>query len=206
MDKRGQILEVAEKLFAEHGFEGTSVRALAKEAHINIAMVSYYFGSKEKLFESLVEFRTGYLHGKLQELSRDSSIDPFTKVGMAIEYYIDRIFSSRSFHKIIHRELMLPKRAELHSNIADILLRNATEIKKMIKEGQKKGIFRTVDADLVMVSVIGTINQCTMSKVYVTKLLKLDSNGMFSDRHKKRLKKYLKDLIRSYLLKTHADD
>src|SRR4030095_8515530 len=124
-DKREQILAAAEELFAEKGFEGTSVRELAGKAKINIAMISYYFGSKEKLFESLVEKRTSYLRGKLQELSRDHQLDPILKVEKAIDYYIDRIFSAKSFHKIIHRELMLQKRTDLHNNIADILLRNA---------------------------------------------------------------------------------
>ncbi|MEO6348401.1 MAG: TetR family transcriptional regulator, partial [Aquaticitalea sp.] len=55
-DKQIQILEVAEKLFAEHGFDGTSVRQIAHEADINIAMISYYFGSKEKLLEALFNF------------------------------------------------------------------------------------------------------------------------------------------------------
>ena len=56
MTKREQILEVAEELIAENGFSGTSVRALAAKAGINVAMISYYFGSKEKLFEALVEY------------------------------------------------------------------------------------------------------------------------------------------------------
>lgn len=46
-DKQIEILLVAEKLFSEHGFDGTSIRDIAKEANINIAMISYYFGSKK---------------------------------------------------------------------------------------------------------------------------------------------------------------
>ena len=51
-DKQIQILEVAEILFAEKGFDGTSIRNIAKLAKINIAMVSYYFGSKERAFRN----------------------------------------------------------------------------------------------------------------------------------------------------------
>ncbi len=47
-EKQLQILEVAEKLFAANGFDGTSIRDIASEAEVNIAMISYYFGSKEK--------------------------------------------------------------------------------------------------------------------------------------------------------------
>lgn len=45
--KQVQIFEVAERLFAENGYDGTSIRSIAKQADINIAMISYYFGLKE---------------------------------------------------------------------------------------------------------------------------------------------------------------
>jgi len=48
-DKQIQILQVAEALFEEKGINGTSIRDIAKEAKINIAMISYYFGSKKQL-------------------------------------------------------------------------------------------------------------------------------------------------------------
>ncbi len=45
-----RLLDAAEELFCEHGFEGTSVRDLAAAAGCNIASVNYYFGGKEKLY------------------------------------------------------------------------------------------------------------------------------------------------------------
>jgi AcrR family transcriptional regulator len=41
-----KILAAARKKFAEQGYEGTSVRQIASEADVNIAMISYYFGGK----------------------------------------------------------------------------------------------------------------------------------------------------------------
>ncbi|RZL05297.1 MAG: TetR/AcrR family transcriptional regulator, partial [Pedobacter sp.] len=45
-DKRVNILEAAEKLFSELGYEGASTRQIAKEAGANMSMINYYFGSK----------------------------------------------------------------------------------------------------------------------------------------------------------------
>lgn len=50
---RDRLLDVAEELFAERGFEGTSVRELAGAAGCNIASVNYYYGGKEKLYEEV---------------------------------------------------------------------------------------------------------------------------------------------------------
>ncbi|MDP2411137.1 MAG: TetR/AcrR family transcriptional regulator [Pseudolabrys sp.] len=50
---RERILEVAERLFAEHGMSGVGLRAITAEAKVNLASVAYHFGSKEGLLEEL---------------------------------------------------------------------------------------------------------------------------------------------------------
>jgi AcrR family transcriptional regulator len=52
---RERILRVAEQLFAEHGFNGVSVRTLTSAASVNLAGISYYFGSKEGLLAAIYE-------------------------------------------------------------------------------------------------------------------------------------------------------
>ncbi len=69
-DKKTHIINHAIDLFAEKGFEGTSIRDLAARADVNVAMVNYYFGSKEKLFESIVEERACYTRGLLLKLRK----------------------------------------------------------------------------------------------------------------------------------------
>lgn len=55
IDTKEQILNTAEKLFAEKGFAGTTLRGVIREAEVNIAAVHYHFGSKEKLFGAVVQ-------------------------------------------------------------------------------------------------------------------------------------------------------
>ncbi|WP_211877908.1 TetR/AcrR family transcriptional regulator [Pseudarthrobacter albicanus] len=52
---RGQILAAARRLFAEHGFEGTSLRRVAREAHVDPAMIHHFFAGKDELFALSVE-------------------------------------------------------------------------------------------------------------------------------------------------------
>jgi AcrR family transcriptional regulator len=52
-DTKEQIITVAERLFAERGFAGTTLRNVVSEAGVNLAAVSYHFGSKEELFRGL---------------------------------------------------------------------------------------------------------------------------------------------------------
>lgn len=52
-DTTSRILDVAERLFVEHGFEGTSLRLITQQAGVNLAAVNYHFGSKNALFEAV---------------------------------------------------------------------------------------------------------------------------------------------------------
>ncbi len=52
-DTKERILDVAEQMFAENGFRGTSLRSITAAAHVNLAAVNYHFGSKEGLIEAL---------------------------------------------------------------------------------------------------------------------------------------------------------
>jgi AcrR family transcriptional regulator len=56
-DTKGRILDAAEALFMEHGFEATSLRSLTAAAGVNLAAVNYHFGSKEELFQAVLTRR-----------------------------------------------------------------------------------------------------------------------------------------------------
>ena len=79
-EKQMQIMEAAEQLFAEKGFSGTSVRDIADSAQVNLAMISYYFGSKEGLMEAMFQSRGRYLTMQLQTILENKSLSPFQKV------------------------------------------------------------------------------------------------------------------------------
>ncbi|HJV05837.1 TetR/AcrR family transcriptional regulator [Paludibacterium denitrificans] len=56
-DTATRILDVAEQLFVEQGFEATSLRMITQQAEVNLAAVNYHFGSKDALFESVFQRR-----------------------------------------------------------------------------------------------------------------------------------------------------
>ncbi|MEO1094099.1 MAG: TetR/AcrR family transcriptional regulator [Cyanobacteria bacterium J06638_28] len=53
-DTKEQILDVAERIIAERGFAGTTLRSVVSQAGVNLAAVHYHFGSKEELFRATV--------------------------------------------------------------------------------------------------------------------------------------------------------
>ncbi len=57
VDTKQRLLDAAEKLFARNGYHCTSLRKVTAEAKVNLAAVSYHFGSKEALVEAIFERR-----------------------------------------------------------------------------------------------------------------------------------------------------
>src|SRR5271169_1274878 len=108
-DKQIQIMETAEELFANKGFDGTSVRDIAQEAGVNVAMISYYFGSKEKLMEAVFEERTINIRIKVENLMQDDKMSNLEKVNILIDDYVDKFIDQQEFHKIMMREQLIEK-------------------------------------------------------------------------------------------------
>ncbi|HSW82151.1 MAG TPA: TetR/AcrR family transcriptional regulator [Usitatibacter sp.] len=63
-----RILDAAERLFVEHGFEATSLRSLTSAAGVNLAAVNYHFGSKEELFQAVLTRRLDPMNQERIEL------------------------------------------------------------------------------------------------------------------------------------------
>src|SRR6476646_555713 len=93
--KQEHIIEAAEALFADKGFAGTSVRDIAEAAGVNLAMISYYFGSKEKLMEAMFSYRGQHFTIQLESILQNKELAPLQKVEKLVEDYVDRIFKKQ---------------------------------------------------------------------------------------------------------------
>jgi AcrR family transcriptional regulator len=202
-DKREHILVVAETLFGEKGFDGTSVRDIAQQAGVNLAMISYYFGSKEKLLEAMIEFRAGYAYGILEELNKNESLSPWDKMDRLVEFYVDRILNNLPFHNIMYQMSASHARSEdVKNKIIDIKMRNLDQITRIIVDGQQKKLFRQVDIAMTVGTIMGTISSYTQSKPYSCQILAIqeDTNDeSFRTKLSVRLKSHLKQLLRAHL-------
>lgn len=82
-DRRLNILLTAEKLFALHGFHAVSIRQIATEAGVPLALVGYYYGSKNELYEAIFESWQASIDQRLTSLkmvSADASDDAIEKI------------------------------------------------------------------------------------------------------------------------------
>jgi AcrR family transcriptional regulator len=202
IDKKEHIMDVAVSLFAEKGFEGTSIRDLAHEADVNIAMINYYFGSKEKLFVSLLEAKARFMREKIEAVQNDPSLSELDKINQIIDGYINRFLSQPAFHRVLQQELLVTNRELLHQNVTSLFIKNTQDIVAIIEKGIRKKVFRKVDPQLLFASIIGTINQVMLSKAMCNILMNNDVNAdPYKDPElKNRLTKHIKQMVQDHLL------
>ena len=202
MSKKELIMQKSIELFSKFGFDNTPIRELCQHAGVNIAMINYYFGSKEGLFEQIIEYKSHYMKELLQGLQADTSMNELEKVNLIIEEYVNKIWSNPLFHRIIHQEMLIKSRPEVNKLIEKMFLRNLQIIKSILEDGMKKRIFRKVDPEFTVASVMGTINHFMTTPALYQLMAGADpGSDPYQDQAlRKRLVEHLKQLMEAHLL------
>ncbi|XZF14802.1 TetR family transcriptional regulator [Chitinophagaceae bacterium MMS25-I14] len=203
-EKQLQIIEAAERLFATKGYEGTSVRDIAQEANVNLAMISYYFGSKEKLMEALFDCRGGFIQLTIQNMLDNKELTPLQKIYGLIDAYMEKMFTQQYFHKIMAREQMSKYLSDntLATMILEAKKKNQEVVRQIIQEGQKKGVFKkNIDIPFMLMTLFGTANHLITTQHFYREVndLKDMPDEDFQKLIKKKLSHHLKTLFKAIL-------
>jgi TetR/AcrR family transcriptional regulator len=206
IDKKDHILDVAEKVFSELGFDGASTRTISGEAGVNMAMLNYYFGSKEGLFLAVFNRKIISFQNLLQNLGNDGSMTAWNKIEKYIEMYAERVVNNNCFQKMLYQEMAMQRRGDLADRISDILMKSVAELHKILQEGIDNGEFiQDVDKEMVVATIYGTKNFIINAPQLTSAMLGYDiqNDRLLEERLKPRIAAYLKKLLKAYLLKEH---
>ncbi len=205
-EKQVQIMEAAEKLFADKGFSGTSVRDIADTSGVNLAMISYYFGSKEKLMESIFTYRSEFFKLQLENMVNNKELEPMQKVEKLIDQYIGKLMDQQCFHRVMVREQMANNNIIVSARIQEVKKGNQQLIRQIIIEGQKKGVFKKhIDIPLMVATLIGTVSHMLTTQHFYRELNDLQSlsEEEFQKLLRKKLSHHLKAIFKAIL--THEE-
>jgi len=150
-----KILAAARAEFAEHGLAGARVDRIAAASGVNKAMIYYHFGSKEKLYQEVINSILSRIADFLGRASTEAA-DPGQMLEKISEYYQDMFLHSADFRPIFLREL-----AEGGGRLKDAFVSIIAErgiqkkLKAIIDRGKREGMFRNVDSIHAIVSFLG---------------------------------------------------
>lgn len=154
---RSAILENSARLFAEKGFDGTSLQDIANAMGLTRPAVYHYFRSKEDMLATLVAETSQVLAEKLNAIRADSSLDPVRKIqDVTAEIVRERIEFPERFRMLERSEASLPEPvAGQHLAARRAVL---AEVRGVISEGIDAGVFRACDERLGALSLLGMCN------------------------------------------------
>lgn len=152
-----RILWVAERLFLEKGFNGTSTTEIAKKVGCNQALIHYYFRTKEKLFWDIfspkMEQAVEYLDAPLE-----SGADFLERIGNVIDFYFGMMsLDERLAPFIVNELIMSPSR---WATFRERFLRSESRSKayekfeNMVEEEVRRGTIRKVEASDLLIDIM----------------------------------------------------
>ncbi|MNN02879.1 putative HTH-type transcriptional regulator YttP [compost metagenome] len=153
IDIKTRILLSARKLFAKQGYEGTSVRQICEDAGANVALISYHFGGKEKVFTALFE---NFFPGKLMSDYREQLSDPLPGLRLLISEIIYSTYQDRELSGIIQQEMMMdsPRR----DIVMEFLYPVWSKVRELLIQGKEEGLFEFDSLSNTLLMVIGAAN------------------------------------------------
>ncbi len=100
-----KIIEAANKVFSQKGYAGTRNRDIAEEAGLNMALVNYYFRSKQKLFEIVMAENLNKFFSVVLPILNDSESTLIEKIGRLTDNYIDLLIENPDLPLFIFNEI-----------------------------------------------------------------------------------------------------
>ncbi|GIP34241.1 TetR/AcrR family transcriptional regulator [Paenibacillus sp. J2TS4] len=139
-ERRNEILDAADELFGQKGFDGTSTNDILEKVGIARGTLYYHFKSKEDIMDALIERYNVSLLGAAQEIAADKSIPVVERIIRVVMALNLNGGSSQEIMEHIHK----PQNALMHQKIQKVIIHGVPPILTgIIREGIEQGLFNT---------------------------------------------------------------
>lgn len=179
-----------------YGFHGTSVREIAKDAHVNVSLISYYFGGKHSLLEKLMSaFWEGYLEvieTSMNQLSTLNITDRLVTVAdRLLTYQSDNTFMARFVHREMTTDSVLTR--EL---MTTYLMKEKYLYETIFAHADSNNEMNAVFIDMVIMQFRELINLPYMQSQYIQKVhfFQLDS-PYFRKQYLKAIRRWVEQTV-----------
>ncbi|HZJ80598.1 MAG TPA: TetR family transcriptional regulator [Dysgonamonadaceae bacterium] len=170
-----KIIDAARKLFTQKGFSATRTRDIAEEADINLALLNYYFRSKQNLFQIIIEEKFDELFGIINPILSNSEISLEEKIETLVMNYTKMLLENEDLPFFVLSEI------KSNEFIAERVKQNAEILSQPVIENQLKERGFTISSFNFIMNVMSLTLFPFMSKpLFVTSgLVKEDEFAHF---------------------------
>ncbi|BCB05266.1 forespore capture DNA-binding protein RefZ [Bacillus sp. KH172YL63] len=153
------IFKAAVYLFYDHGYDGTSVRDIAKKANVNPATISYYFKGKQGILEAcFTQFFEQYLRFLQEETEALSYVGADVCLKRAVYKILKFQSENHQLTRFIWREVSIDSQV-VREIISSYLMKERHYLKRLFEQGMKDHAFKKQPVNFL---VIGLKSMLTM--------------------------------------------
>lgn len=139
-ERKNEILDAADELFGQKGFEGTSTNDILEKVGIARGTLYHHFKSKEEIMDALIERYGARLLSAARDAASDKSVPVVERIVRAVMALNLNGGSSEEIMEHIHK----PQNALMHRKIQTVVLNGVPPIlTDIIREGMEQGLFNT---------------------------------------------------------------
>ena len=139
-DRKNEILDVAEQLFVEKGYDNASTNDIIARIGIARGTLYHHFRSKEEILDAIIDRMTGECIAKAGMIVRDKKRPILERVTMAMV----ALNTTGNAKDVVMEQMHRPQNALLHQKMQDRLIGGVVPLfAELITEGNKEGIFNT---------------------------------------------------------------
>ncbi|HSJ25256.1 MAG TPA: TetR/AcrR family transcriptional regulator [Longimicrobiales bacterium] len=150
-ETRDALVQAARGLFARHGYEGTSVRAVTSAAGANLGAITYHFGSKRELYDRVVASVVAPLADRVAAAVATSGPVLDRAEGVVLAYF-DHLRANPDLPQLMMQELVLSEAPPVA--VAEPLKRVQGALAALVLEGQAQGVIRAGPAPVLGIFIL----------------------------------------------------
>lgn len=151
-DTGGRILEAAEELFSEQGFDAVSINSIAARAGISKANVFHHFGSKDELYVAVLQRARRDAAEHLRSLAEDNL--PFARrLADFAARHLTRLLENERISRLTLRELLTAGPHRAREMAEQVFGDNFKRLVLILREGQRSGDLRA-ELDPAMIATL----------------------------------------------------
>lgn len=138
-ERRQELIDAAERLFTEKGYENTAISDIVKDLHIAQGTFYYYFSSKEDMLGAVVEKSIKVLEQNVKRLVQDGDADEAIRLNEAINEILRFVTQRNDFIDFLHQDINAVMHARLERATVEKIIPILSDL---VAKGNAKGRFK----------------------------------------------------------------
>ncbi len=192
-----KIRKAAFKLFQQKGFAGTRTRDIADEAGINLALLNYYYRSKEKLFGIVMEESLKQMFVRLLIVLNNPTTSISEKIDIVVNIYIDLLKENPNLPLFVLSEVQAnPEKFKKQVGIPDLTIEKIFAIKQAKEQIEKAGM-GNIDPFHIIINMVSMTIFPFAAKPMIKTLNKMDDERyeQFLEERRKLIPFWIKSML-----------